>query len=297
MPSPAFPRILFHFLHYYNWCISLKEMEEKLELRIYGEPTLPTLVYLPGMHGDWTLIGGFRSAVAGRVRFVEMTYPRTLTWSIDDYAAAIEDALSQNAISTGWLLGESFGSQPLWKILERGRFRAQGVILAGGFVRHPAHRFMFLMEKIAGRISTRLFVKIVFGYAKFARFRYRDSPQTVATLDEFIARRSPEDKQAAQYRLRLVAGNDPRQTAMETKIPVYALAGFWDPLVPWPMVRRWLRKKCPGFRDFKVVRRADHNVLNTGIREAAMWILKWMAAPPLPPGHSSQSVKLETINH
>lgn len=272
-------------------------MEEKVELRIYGEPTLPTLVYLPGMHGDWTLIGGFRSAVLGRVRFVEMTYPRTLTWSVDDYAAAIEDALLQNGISSGWLLGESFGSQPLWKMLERGRFRAQGIILAGGFVRHPAHRFMRLMGKITGRISTRFFVKIVFGYAKFARFRYRDSPQTIATLDEFIARRSPQDKQAAQYRIYLVAGNDPRQIVMETKVPVYGLTGFWDPLVPWPLVRRWLRKKCPGFREFKVIRRADHNVLNTGISEAAAWILKWMDAPPLPANAPSQREKLETINH
>ena len=58
-------------------------MEEKLQLRVYGDASLPTLIYLPGMHGDWTLIGGFRNAVAGRVRFVEMTYPRTLTWSLD----------------------------------------------------------------------------------------------------------------------------------------------------------------------------------------------------------------------
>src|SRR6516162_308169 len=166
-------------------------MEEKLELRVHGDDSLPTLIYFPGMHGDWTLIGGFRSAVLGRVRFVEMTYPRTLTWSMDNYAAAIEGALTEHGISSGWLLGESFGSQPLWKIVARGKFEVQGVILAGGFVRHPAHRFMSLMGKIMGHLSARIFVKIIFGYAKFARFRYRDSPQTLATLDEFISRRTP----------------------------------------------------------------------------------------------------------
>ena len=178
-------------------------------------------------------------------------------------------------------------------MMERGAFQAQGVILAGGFVRHPAHRFMRLMSKITGRISATLFVKIVFGYAKFARFRYRDSPQTLATLDEFIARRTPADKQAAQYRLELVAGNDPRPAAMNVKVPVYALTGFLDPLVPWPLVRRWLRKKCPGFRDFQVIRRADHNVLNTGIKESAQWILKWMGAVDDP----AERAKLEKINH
>jgi hypothetical protein len=54
-------------------------MPEELQLRIHGEATLPTLVYLPGLHGDWTLVGGFLRALGGRVRFVEMTYPRSLT--------------------------------------------------------------------------------------------------------------------------------------------------------------------------------------------------------------------------
>jgi pimeloyl-ACP methyl ester carboxylesterase len=256
-------------------------MEEAIQLRIYGDASLPTLVYLPGMHGDWTLIGGFRKAVLGRVRFVEMTYPRTLTWTLDDHAAAIEGALAKEGITSGWLLGESYGSQILWAMMARGKFQAQGIILAGGFVRHPAHRFMRLMEKITGRISARFFVKIVFGYAKFARRRYKDSPETLASLDEFIARRSPEDKEAAQYRLKLVARYDPRPIAAQIKVPVYGLAGFLDPIVPWPLVRRWLRKKCPGFREFKVIRRADHNVLNTGIQASAKWTLEWINKPPI----------------
>ena len=32
-------------------------MPEKLEIRIHGDASRPTLVYLPGLHGDWTLIG------------------------------------------------------------------------------------------------------------------------------------------------------------------------------------------------------------------------------------------------
>jgi hypothetical protein len=89
-------------------------MPEDLQLRIYGEASLPTLIYLPGLHGDWTLIGGFRHAISDKVRFVEVTYPRTLTWSLDDYATAIESALAQNGITGGWLLGESFASQVVW---------------------------------------------------------------------------------------------------------------------------------------------------------------------------------------
>jgi pimeloyl-ACP methyl ester carboxylesterase len=250
---------------------------EKLQLRIYGDSSLPTLIYFPGLHGDWTLIGGFRKAVAGKVRFIEMTYPCTLVWSLDDYAAAIEAALAQNEITCGWLLGESFGSQPLWALAGREKFQAQGIILAGGFVKHPLRLTVRLAEKIAGRISLRLVIQIIFGYAKIARFRFRHSPDILGHINEFVERRTELDKQAATHRLHLIAQNDPRETAKNTNVPVFAITGILDPIVPWPTVRRWLKKNCPALRDYKIIR-ADHNVLGTGTREAAKQILKWMNA-------------------
>jgi pimeloyl-ACP methyl ester carboxylesterase len=251
-------------------------MPEELQLRIYGDASLPTLIYLPGLHGDWTLIGGFRHAVASKVRFVEITYPRTLTWSLDDYAAAVETALANHGIAAGWLLGESFSSQVVWAMVQRGKFQAQGVILAGGFVRYPMRRAVWLMEKITDRISTAMLVWIIFGYAKVARFRYRRSRQTLATIDDFIARRTELDRKAAQHRLHLVAENDPRPIACQTRLPVFALSGLVDPIVPWPRVRRWLKKNCPALRDYKIIRRADHNVLSTAPGESSRQILEWM---------------------
>src|SRR5215475_4030811 len=98
-------------------------MTEQLQIRIHGPDSLPTLIYLPGLHGDWTLIGSFRHALGNRVRFVEITYPRTLTWSLDGYAANVERALAEKGITRGWLLGESFSSQVVWPIVTRGRFQ------------------------------------------------------------------------------------------------------------------------------------------------------------------------------
>ena len=249
--------------------------EEKLQLRIYGDSSLPTLIYLPGLHGDWTLIGGFRKQVTGKVRFVEMTYPRTLDWSLDNYAAAIETALAQNGITCGWLLGESYGSQVLWALVARGKFQTQGIILAGGFVRHPMRWAVRLVEKIAGQISLRLLIQIIFGYAKIARFRFRRSPEILEHINEFVERRTELDRQAATHRLHLIAQSDPREIARNGRVPVFALTGILDPIVPWPFVRRWLRKNCTALRDYKIIH-ADHNVLGTGTREAAKQILEWM---------------------
>jgi pimeloyl-ACP methyl ester carboxylesterase len=251
-------------------------MDHTIQLHIHGDTALPTLIYLPGLHGDWTLVGGFRHALGGKVRFVEITYPRTLTWSLDDYAAAVETALANNGVTTGWLLGESFSSQVVWAMVARGKFAAQGVILAGGFVKYPMRRAVWLMEKITDRISTAALVWIIFGYAKMARFRYRRSPQTLAVIDKFIARRTELDRRAAQHRLHLVAENDPRPIACHVGLPVFGLTGLFDPIVPWPRVRRWLKKNCPALRDYKVILRADHNVLATASTESARQVLRWI---------------------
>jgi pimeloyl-ACP methyl ester carboxylesterase len=254
----------------------IKPMENELQLRIHGNDSLPTLIYLPGLHGDWTLVGGFLQALAGRVRFVEITYPRTLVWSLDDYATAIEAALAQNRITSGWLLGESFGSQPLWALVARRKFSAQGVILAGGFVRHPMRWTVRLAERMTGRMSNALFVWIIFSYAKIARFRYRNSPGVLMRIDEFVARRTDVDRRAAQHRLHLIAGFDPRSIVRETKLPVFGLSGILDPIVPWPFVRRWLKGNCPSLRDYKIIAGADHNVLGTAPKRAARQVLEWM---------------------
>lgn len=253
-------------------------MEEQLQMRVYGEASHPTLIYLPGLHGDWTLIGSFRRALANRVRFVEFTYPRTLTWSLEDYAANVENALAEKGITRGLLLGESFSSQVVWPMIARGKFQMDGVILAGGFVRHPVRAGVRFAERIARGISLRLLVRIMFGYAKLARFRYRHSPETVANIQEFINRRTELDRQAAVHRLRLIAQSDFCSVARAAKIPIFALTGVLDPIVPWIFIRPWLRKNCPALRDYKIVCHADHNVLSTAADASAEQVVRWINA-------------------
>jgi pimeloyl-ACP methyl ester carboxylesterase len=251
-------------------------MTETLELRVHGDAARPTLIYLPGLHGDWTLIGGFRRALGGQVRFVEVTYPRTLTWLLDDYAEGVERALAEQGIVRGWLLGESFSSQVVWALVARSRFEIEGVILAGGFVRHPMRWGVRTAERVCGGISLRVLARILFGYAKVARWRFRHAPEVLAHIEEFIARRTALDLQAAAHRLRLIAQNDPRVIARQATVPVYALTGLLDPVVPWCWVRPWLRKNCPRLRDYRIVWGADHTVLSTGSQVAAEHVLRWM---------------------
>jgi len=263
-------------------------MFERLQIRIHGDASLPSLIYLPGMHGDWTLVSSFRAIVAGRVRFVEFTYPQTTVWSLGDYAHRMEDALLANGVTEGWLIGESFGSQPAWQLIEQAtpaaptddgtrRFRPQGLVLAGGFVRHPTTWAVRMAQRVSGSVplrAVRLFCGI---YAWYATFRHRHAPETLARIQEFVANRTTEnDRRAITHRYGLIAANDLRSTARRTNLPVYYLAGLVDPLVPWCYVRWWLRRNCPGYRTGRTIFRADHNVLGTAPKASADLVFRWM---------------------
>ena len=250
---------------------------EKLQIRIHGADHLPTLIYLPGLHGDWTLIGDFRKHLAGKVRLVEFTYPRSLTWSLDDYAEAIETSLAQNRIASGWLLGESYGSQLAWQLAARKKFSAEAIILAGGFIKFPVRLGVWVARASLKMIPLGFMLWLFVSYGKIARRHHNYSPETLTALNEFLARRTELDRQAMLHRLKQIAEFDPRDIARHTRLPVYYLSAKFDPAVPFFLVRRWLRQNCPSLRDVQSLPTFDHNILATSHAQCASQILAWMS--------------------
>ncbi len=254
---------------------------ETIQVRVHGDNSLPTLIYLPGLHGDWTLVSSFRAAVAGRVRFVEFTYPRTVTWRLEDYAEAVITSLTENDIHAGWLLAESFSSQVAWKIAELvptnpPAFQPTGLILAGGFARYPILTGVRLVRLINRRMPAWMVQVALRIYARYARLRHRRAPETLASIDEFIARRTEPDRQAMLHRYGLILSSDAAGNAWRCTLPVFHVAGFVDPVVPWMFVQPWLRRHCPGFCASSIIFNADHNVLGTAPQKSAEQILQWM---------------------
>lgn len=268
----------------------------RLECRVHGDQGWPTLVYLPGLHGDWTLIADFRAAVTRDLRLGELTYPWTTEWSLADYAVAIEETLAAQGIRSGWLLGESFGSQVAWALLARqqahrpqAQFKVEGLILAGGFVRHPWPVGVRGMEWMVGH-SPAWWVRMALAlYAGYRRARHRPTAEAQAGLEAFAQRRlQPQDRQAVAHRLKLIRLHDPRPVARQTRVPVYALWGGIDPLVPNAVVARWLARHCPGYRGGRGIWWADHNVLAVAPQQAAAQVRAWIkeATATLPTGPS-----------
>lgn len=180
-----------------------------------------------------------------------------------------------------WRIGESFSSQVAWKILEQTEetvagFQPQGLILAGGFVRHPLIWGVHGFQALHRLMPSWCFRGLLKFYGRYARFRHRHAPETRDSVAEFLARRTEGDRAAMGARFPLIARNDPRPVARRAAVPVYALSGFFDPIVPWPFVLPWLRRHCPVFCEARVIFNADHNVLGTAPVKSAGQILQWV---------------------
>lgn len=257
---------------------------EKVALRIHGEVDAPILIHLPGLHGDWTLLAPFRQALHRRARFVETTYPHLPDWSLNDYAGRVEDALHEHAITSGWILGESFSSQVAWALLDRlrpagtaARFEVKGLILIGGFVRHPWSWGVRFAHAVSRRVPMSLLRILCRLYSRAARRRFQHCAGAAAEFDEFARNRANEsDRNVITRRYQLIARNYPEAIARTTTVPVYHLSGAWDPIVPWWQVRPWLRKNCPGYRATHIIWSGDHNVLLSSPQTSADHILGWV---------------------
>lgn len=285
-------------------------MSESMLIRVHDERVEPVLVYLPGLHGDWTLMARFRQALNGRACLVELTYPRREDWRLDDYAGTLETMLTDRGLKHGWLVAESFSSQVAWALVSRQLSRAdgvpgngldsrprcfeiQGVILAGGFVRHPFGLGVALAHLVSRHLPRWLLDLLCRSWIGLAQKRVGDNPEAAAGLREFAARRMHErDRAAITRRYRLILERDFRGVARTALLPVFLLSGIWDPVVPWPPVRRWLRQHCPGFRDSRILPHATHPVLLDAPAQSAEQILRWIeASQPLTRTEASRAEK------
>jgi pimeloyl-ACP methyl ester carboxylesterase len=255
----------------------------ELQMRIHGEAKRPTLVYLPGLHGDWTLVSSFRVALGDRVRFVEFTYPRTVTWSLEDHARAVLDKLAGHGVREGWILAESFSSVVAWGVVEQAAaagFTVKGVILSGGFVRYPFPFMVHLGRALNRGVPLWMVKMFCWIYGRYAVLRHRQAPETLEGVAEFVRRRCEEaDRQAMNHRYGLILQSDARELVRNADIPIYQLCGFVEPVVPWWPVRRWLRCHCQSYKGSRLIWRADHNVLGTAPRVAAEQVVSWMSLP------------------
>ena len=142
---------------------------------------------------------------------------------------------------------------------------------------YPHPRLLGFARWFCPKVSNRLLRAALGGYALYARIRFAQSPEALEGARDFVARRTVRDQAAILRRMELIAGNDPREVARSTNIPIHHLYGWFDPIVPWPRVSYWLRKNCPSLRGCHRVWNSDHTILATAYQKSAEQIGQWMA--------------------
>lgn len=279
---------------------------------VSGPGDAATVVYLPGLHGDCTLFGGLRARLADRFRIVEVAYPRNQDDGLNGLAGTVVRTLQEAGIQRGTLLAESFGSQVAWAILRASptAFRTERLCLAGGFVSHP---WPWAVRSTGGfqfGTASPLLAAMVQLFPRMAPWTGEPWTGRREAIRRFVAeRRRNGDRQAMSRRLRMILDEDLRPTAAGTSIPVHQLSGFWDLVVPWWSVDRWLRRHCPGRSGPCRLVNTDHAVLFNRPTVAAAWLAEILdggglrentgftpnrlaaGSPPRSPGNEPEHVK------
>jgi pimeloyl-ACP methyl ester carboxylesterase len=286
--------------------------DREVRCSVSGPESAATVVYLPGLHGDCTLFGGLRARLAVRFRIVEVAYPRDQDDGLNGLATAVIRALQEAGIRRGTLLAESFGSQVAWAMLHAAPtgFQTERLCLAGGFVSHPWPWAVRLTGGFPFGTASPLLAGMVLLFPRIAPWIGESWVGRREAIRRFVAeRRRNGDRLAMSRRLRMILDEDLRPTAANTSVPVHQLSGFWDLVVPWWSVDRWLRKHCPGRIGPCRLVNTDHAVLFNRPAVAAMWLAEILDAgglrentgftpnrlasgsPPRSPGNEPEHVK------
>jgi len=270
--------------------MDLSSFENSTDLlsRVSGPPTAPVVVYLPGLHGDWTPLWRIREPLARHLRLVEIAYPRAAAnWTLDDYVTRLGDLFDRLGLASVHLLAESFGSLVGWVFACRHPERVRSLLVAGGFSVSPGRVRVALAELGLRLFPAALLDKGVDLYLLYLNRRGFPGNAFRREGEFFPATRTRLGWRATRNRLKIIRQTDLRGRLGELRVPVFYFGGARDIIVPVrreiATLRRHLRPEC-NFHSV-LFPKAPHPIIPARYRQVARLILAWIRrreAPPRP---------------
>lgn len=212
----------------------LESFEQSTDLltRISGPAEAPVVVYLPGLHGDWTPMWRAQGLISRNHRLIEVAYPRSATdWTLDDYVARVEALLERLGVGGVHLLAESFGSLVGWGVCCRSPERTKTLMLAGGFCSTPGRLRVALGGAIMRLLPPGTLDRMVDLYLVYL-IKRGFPPDAFRRDDFFPAARTRQGWLSARNRLKIIRDTDVRERLCELRLPVLYFGGAWDLIVP-----------------------------------------------------------------
>jgi pimeloyl-ACP methyl ester carboxylesterase len=241
-----------------------------------GDPQAPAIIYLPGVHGDWTPQVRARPILSRDFHFVETAYPRTHHWSIDDYARALKELLDDLGIDSAHIVGESFGSLVAWKFGIANPERFRSFTLVGGFSRPPRFRVAAAAAVALKSLPTNLLEAAIDLYvaAKSAAGEHRETFQSGA----YPAARTVRGRRATANRMTIIQESEFQNHLQEIRFPVRYVGGARDIVVPVRREIATLGASLPPHCDFQsaLVAGAPHALIASHPEQTVQHILRWV---------------------
>ena len=256
----------------------LRRLDDALGLvhQSVGDPSGPTIIYLPGVHGDWTAQSRARPLLSRDFHLVETAYPRVDSWSIDDFAGALKDLLDGLGIESAHIVGESFGSLVGWQFGIAHPDRVRSYTLVGGFARSPRFRVAAAAAAALKSIPTGMLESAIDLYVagKSALGEHRETFDTGA----YPATRTQRGLQATANRMSIIQRTDFRGLLHQVRFPVRYVGGARDIVVPVRREIATLIAHLPPHCDFQseLLSGAAHNIIASHPRETVEQITRWV---------------------
>ena len=250
----------------------------ELVYRIRGGEGAVPVVYLPGVHGDWTPQAAASVILAGAFRLVEISYPREPLWRLEDYASALVSLLDRLEIESTHVVAESFGSLVGWEFgLEHGS-RVRSMVIVGGFCQPPGPRKVLLAKWGLSVLPTGLFEQGVDAYVAIRKHQGKlEHPEMEVDLP-YATVRTDLGRIATVSRFEIMCTSDYRHQLHEVLFPVRYIGGDSDLIVP---VKREIRtlsellSEEAGFQS-RLIANAPHMIISSHPVETAGQIADWI---------------------
>lgn len=241
-----------------------------------GAPLATPILFLPGVHGDWTPQLAARPLLNREFRFIETAYPRIATWSMDDFARALKQLLDDLGIESAHIVAESFGSLILWQFGLTHPKRVRSGTLLGGFSRPPRFRGAAAASVALRAMPTSLLESIIDIYV--ARRTALGEKRDCFEMGAYPAARTRQGRYATANRLVMIQTSDFRNRLREVEFPVRYLGGARDIVVPVRREIATLRAQLPPDCDFRseLVAGAPHAMIPSHAEEIVRHLRRWI---------------------
>lgn len=259
--------------------------DSELIYRIQGDTHSPPVVYLPGVHGDWTPQASATPLLSQSLRLVQIEYPKMSQWRVEDYVQALVRLLDRLEFRTVHLVAESFGSLVGWQFGLEYPERVRSMVIIGGFAQPPEPRMVRMARWGLSLLPADLFERGVNAYVMFRRRQGRlTHPETEVDLP-YPAVRTELGRAATIRRFDIISQSYYLHDLHDIRFPVRYIGGELDLIVPVKREIATLERLLSEEADFKshLIPGAPHMIIASHPEETSAQVTKWILEVPLPP--------------